>query len=102
MKSQHCNILLHKLLAIIEQIVLESTSLLIHTCASWIFIEFPLALASDSFPFQTLLRPLYSYLLSRKLEPDNIKPGFSTTGNQKIMQEKLKGLLRVNQSKLNF
>lgn len=40
----------------------------IHTCASWIFIEFPLALASDNFPFHTLLSPLYSYLLSRKLE----------------------------------
>lgn len=40
----------------------------IHTCASWILIEFPLALASDSFPFQTLLSPLYSYLLSRKLK----------------------------------
>lgn len=39
------------------------------TCASWIFMEFPLAFASDSFPFQTLLSPLYSYLLSRKLKP---------------------------------
>lgn len=38
------------------------------TCASWIFIGFPLALASDNFPFQTLLSPLYSYLLSRKLQ----------------------------------
>ena len=45
----------------------------LHTCASWIFIEFPLALASDNFPFQTLLSPLYSYLLSRKLEQDQKK-----------------------------
>jgi hypothetical protein len=44
-----------------------------HTCASWIFIEFLLALASDNFPFQTLLSPLYSYLLSRKLEADEKK-----------------------------
>lgn len=39
-----------------------------HTCASWILIGFPLAFASDNFPFQTLLSPLYSYLLSRKLK----------------------------------
>jgi len=54
-----------------------------YTCASWIFIEFPLALASDNFPFQTLLRPLYSYLLSRKLESDSTKQGLSTTQQTK-------------------
>lgn len=30
-------------------------------------MEFPVPLAFDSFPFHNLLRPLYSYLLSRKL-----------------------------------
>lgn len=37
------------------------------TEASWILIGFPLALASPSFPFQTLFKPLYSYRRSRKL-----------------------------------
>lgn len=44
-------------------------------------MEFPLAFASDSLPFQALLSPLYSYRLSRKLLIEN-KNSYEKTWEQ--------------------